>query len=97
METMYLKRRLDAIYRRGHYPDDEAILKHIAHSMTCLILGKNWNEQVDYRSFNKMLVISEKWEKLQELRDEVGVERFKEEFLGCAYGSFFEGTVIYYE
>lgn len=96
-EPLYLKRRLDAIYRKGDYPDDEAILKHIAHSMTCLVLGRNWNEQIDYNCFNEYQIIAEKWENLQALRDEVGLERFREEYLACPYGIFFEGTRIYYE
>ena len=79
-----MRQRLNTIWGSGDR--DEGSFKHILHGLKALFAGKAWSEGDDYRmatsrkeSYGKPFgsQARKKWGKIQTIRDELGVEKFK--------------------
>jgi hypothetical protein len=78
--TYNIQQRLDAIFRRGDM--DECSTKHIFWGLASLLKGKRWYELGDYpiecmRDGQKEYITA-RWERLEEIREDVGLVKFKE-------------------
>jgi hypothetical protein len=85
-----MKRRLDGIWREGDR--DEVSIKHIYYSLGALGAGRDWHTQTDYGfEMNKIDMVQKMWWPIQAIRDEIGLDNFKELVLSIPnYGEAFE-------
>mgnify|MGYP003669413712 FL=1 len=85
-----MQRRLDGIWRMGD--GDEVSIKHIYYSLGALGAGRDWHTQTDYGfEMNKNDLVQRMWWAIQAIRDELGLEDFKELVLSIPnYGEAFE-------
>lgn len=85
-----MQRRLDGIWRKGDR--DEVSIKHIYYSLGALGAGRDWHTQTDYGfEMNKIDMVQRMWWAIQAIRDELGLEAFKELVASTPnYGEAFE-------
>ncbi len=85
-----MQRRLDGIWREGDM--DEVSIKHIYYSLGALGAGRDWHTQTDYGfEMNKNDLVQRMWWAIQAIRDELGIEAFKELVASTPnYGEAFE-------
>jgi len=85
-----MQRRLDGIWRKGDM--DEVSIKHIYYSLGALGEGRDWHTQTDYGfEMNKIDMVQSMWWAIQAIRDELGLEAFKELVASTPnYGEAFE-------
>jgi hypothetical protein len=93
LTTAALSSKLDAIWRRGD--QDEVSIKHIGHTLACLIADLQWNEQVDYNSMNDDM--EERWLEIQSVRDHMGAVDFSKLVHRTKFGDIADHMVSHYD